>query len=570
MKEKKSVPIKRSHKIKKTYGIKQTRRKKLTPEQQQQVLEEVKLGKTRKEIARKFGVNTKLVTDIKNRDVIENILQKETLENISRKLNIPVDRVMEIKDSHIESLLINGEKSLKVAEYLHIDVVEVRMIREKRIEKELIGGSTLKEVAEKWQLSRRRVASIKERAILRHLAMKHPEDVANDFQVPVQSVLLIQYKAQSINEPFDVEMAVKIKLAQLISQKIGALSGLKKGKTINNVAEELGMNQRDVEAIRNLQIEKEYRSGKTTEDIHQKFHISEDRVRNIRNKRILRQKKEGKPVDFLAKNYNISDKQVWNILRPNKVLNLQASNVIKKRFITIYPVSKEIRQEVLDQLMLGKSVKDTAAQFQINMPTVFRIRNDAIFTWRGNKETTEVIAEKLKMKKEAVQQAIFRNDVAKYSIKRGTRECLTEEQEIKVKKLIRNLQTDKQISESLGVKYTLVRSVRARMYRRRSTKVKHKRIPKELKEKIVSDREKLNVVGLSVKYGVSQNSVRAILNRDQETKKRKKMAKQKKVQEKKLKRMKEIEKAAKKKAERKYIQQIISTSSSRIQPIKGR
>ncbi|OTP12223.1 hypothetical protein A5844_000455 [Enterococcus sp. 10A9_DIV0425] len=457
------------------------------------------------------------------------------------------------------------------------------MIREKRIEKELIGGSTLKEVAEKWQLSRRRVASIKERAILRHLAMKHPEDVANDFQVPVQSVLLIQYKAQSINEPFDVDMAVKvnepfdidmavkIKLAQLISQKIGALSGLKKGKTINNVAEELGMNQRDVEAIRNLQIEKEYRSGKTTEDIHQKFHISEDRVRNIRNKRILRQKKEGKSVGLLAENYKLSKAHVWNILRPNMSIHLQPGNVIKKRVITSPPVSEKIKKEVLDQLMLGIPVKDTAARFQLKVPTVFEIRNEAIYTWRSNKETTEVIAEKLKMKKVAVQQTIFRNDVAKYTgIKRKIHDCLTEEQAIRVRSLIHKFQTNKQISESLGVKVTLVRSMRERMYRRRRSKLKYNRITKEIKEKIASERGKLSVVGLSVKYGVSQNTVRAILNRDQETKKRKKMAKQKKVQEKKLKRMKEIEKAAKKKAERKYIQQIISTPSSRARPIKGK
>lgn len=103
-----TVKEKKSEEKKQSLEVKRLPRKKLTPEQRQKILEEVKLGKTRNEIARKLGVNIKMVSRVKRLKVIEYICKKKTLENISRKLNMSVNRVMEIKDSYIESLLING------------------------------------------------------------------------------------------------------------------------------------------------------------------------------------------------------------------------------------------------------------------------------------------------------------------------------------------------------------------------------------------------------------------------------------------------------------------------------
>ena len=137
--------------------------------------------------------------------------------------------------------------------------------------------------------------------------------------------------------------------------------------------------------------------------------------------------------------------------------------------------------------------------------------------------------------------------------------------------MIRKCQTDKQISNSLSVKYTLVRSMQERIYRRRRPRVKHEKITKKTKEKIASERGKLNVERLSEKYGVNQNSVRTILSRDQEYKMKKRITEERRELEKKLKSIKEIEKIAKEKAKIENIKQIINkTSSSRIQPIKGR
>ncbi|MGM9904510.1 MAG: hypothetical protein ACI32O_11425 [Enterococcus sp.] len=546
-------------------------------ERRKKILEEVKEGKQTDEIIKKNKVGKDLVYRLKRNQVMKHIQKGAGLKEITQELNMSLERVREIRDSHIELELIRGTAIDKLAEDLLVDKQEIEVFRNKMIEKELFNYSPVEVVATKWHLSNKEVFAILENAIRQHAMTKRLEEVAHDFQLSVHKVLLMLYHIPSRDKIFKFYGAIDRRALQLKKERMDVLTRLKKGGSTKDIAKELKMSEGIVKAIRNLQIEKEYRKKHTTETISKKFHMSKDRVREIRNMRILRQRDEGKSIEILAQNYNRSKSLLRQLIQFNIAGMLPTVNselIPKKKVVKkfdVFDVSDEVKQKIITQLKSGESVKDIAVRFGIKMPVVFSIRNKIIFKMLSENVTAENIAKKLKMSRHAVHLTIARHNIAEFpKIKRQPYDFLSVEQAKSVRKLIKEGQGNAQISKSLGVKPTLVRSMRKRMNSKKKPTQKYKRVSEETKKKILSDLEKLSVTEVSFKYKVSRATIRALEKRYLESKMKESLAEQHKEQNNRLKNIEKSKQVAINRAKFENIKKAIHTPSSRARPIKGK
>lgn len=532
----------------------------LKEKRDQAIYRELISGQLEKDIMDKYQISRERLYSTKKKLAIQEIIGQKSQKTIAYRLKLTVSQVRKYRNDYIYTALAkNGEIAALAAEF-QMSEKQILQIRNKRIATELIKGSSVTEVAKDSQLSVNKIRSIRNEQIIERLKEQHPEEIARDFNLSMEQVFLIKQRSlESNNKTKELSPANKNLLDQLEERKAKVLSLLEESKTTKVVAQELKISQRAVIDIRNREIEKSFEAGQTGQEISQRFHIGIEELYRLRDVRLLIQSDQGKTSSLLSKRFNVSLSRVGSILCRNNASNkLDHTTASSRKTFDISIVSDETRREILKRIKETKITKALGKELGVIVPLIYKVRNHEILTKLNRGESTQAIADEFKMDVKNIREVIFRANLAEFpNIKRRTLDYLTPEQVKTVINCLNRKMTIKEISEVLGIKDSLVRSVNTKMKSQKGTiKMKH-RVTKEQKKQIMQDLNYMNPFVNSSKSGVSESTIRVLTTRFEEIKGKEIQEKRKTAKMKDLQKVDALMAKVKKEAKIRNIQQII-------------
>ncbi|PQF24297.1 helix-turn-helix domain-containing protein [Enterococcus mundtii] len=532
----------------------------LKEKRDQAIYRDLVSGQLEKDIMNKYQISRERLYTTKKKLAIQEVIRQQRQKIIAYRLKLTVPQVRRYRDDYIYTTLSrNGEIAALAAE-LQMSEKQILQIRNKRIAIELIKGSSLKEVAKDSQLTVNKVRSIRNEQIIERLKEQHPEEISRDFNLSMEQIFLIKQRSlESNSKTKESSVAIKNLLDQLEERKAKVLRLLEEGKPTKTVARELTISQRTVIDIRNREIEKSFEAGHTGQEISQRFHIEIEELYRLRDVRLLIQSDQGKTSSLLSKRFNVSLSRVGSIVcRNNSSSKLDHTTASSRKTFDISIVSDETRREILKRIKETKITKALGKELGVIVPLIYKVRNHEILTKLNRGESTQAIADEFKMDVKNIREVIFRANLAEFpNIKRRTLDYLTPEQVKTVINCINRKMTIKEISEVLGIKDSLVRSVNTKMKSQKGTiKMKH-RVTKEQKKQIMQDLNYMNPFVNSSKSGVSESTIRVLTTRFEEIKGKEIQERQKTAKMKDLQKVDALMAKVKKEAKIRNIQQII-------------
>ncbi|MDA9462592.1 hypothetical protein B835_2547 [Enterococcus mundtii 3F] len=532
----------------------------LKEKRDQAIYRDLVSGQLEKDIMNKYQISRERLYTTKKKLAIQEVIRQQRQKIIAYRLKLTVPQVRRYRDDYIYTTLSrNGEIAALAAE-LQMSEKQILQIRNKRIAIELIKGSSLKEVAKDSQLTVNKVRSIRNEQIIERLKEQHPEEISRDFNLSMEQIFLIKQRSlESNSKTKESSVAIKNLLDQLEERKAKVLRLLEEGKPTKTVARELTISQRTVIDIRNREIEKSFEAGHTGQEISQRFHIELEELYRLRDVRLLIQSDQGKTSSLLSKRFNVSLSRVGSIVcRNNSSSKLDHTTASSRKTFDISTVSDETRREILKRIKETKITKALGKELGVIVPLIYKVRNHEILTKLNRGESTQAIADEFKMDVKNIREVIFRANLAEFpNIKRRTLDYLTPEQVKTVVNCINRKMTIKEISEVLGIKVSLVRSVNTKMKSQKGTiKMKH-RVTKEQKKQIMQDLNYMNPFVNSSKSGVSESTIRVLTTRFEEIKGKEIQERRKTAKMKDLQKVDALMAKVKKEAKIRNIQQII-------------
>lgn len=532
----------------------------LKEKRDQAIYRDLVSGQLEKDIMNKYQISRERLYTTKKKLAIQEVIRQQRQKIIAYRLKLTVPQVRRYRDDYIYTTLSrNGEIAALAAE-LQMSEKQILQIRNKRIAIELIKGSSLKEVAKDSQLTVNKVRSIRNEQIIERLKEQHPEEISRDFNLSMEQIFLIKQRSlESNSKTKESSVAIKNLLDQLEERKAKVLRLLEEGKPTKTVARELTIGQRTVIDIRNREIEKSFEAGHTGQEISQRFHIEIEELYRLRDVRLLIQSDQGKISSLLSKRFNVSLSRVGSIVcRNNSSSKLDHTTASSRKTFDISIVSDEKRREILKRIKETKITKALGKELGVIVPLIYKVRNHEILTKLNRGESTQAIADEFKMDVKNIREVIFRANLAEFpNIKRRTLDYLTPEQVKTVINCINRKMTIKEISEVLGIKDSLVRSVNTKMKSQKGTiKMKH-RVTKEQKKQIMQDLNYMNPFVNSSKSGVSESTIRVLTTRFEEIKGKEIQERRKTAKMKDLQKVDALMAKVKKEAKIRNIQQII-------------
>lgn len=487
------------------------------------IYKELVSGVKAQDVMDKYQVSRERLYVIKKKLAIQEIKKQERLETIAYRLDLTVAQIRRYRNDYIYQVLSKEGRVAILAAELRMTDKQILEIRDNKIISEMLRGTTIQEIAKKSHVTHKTVVAIRDKHIIDLWKEKHPEEIASDFGLSLEQVFLIKEGGIESNRKTTAStIHIKNILQQLEQRKKEVLTLLEEGKPTKAVAQELKISQRSVIDIRNRAIEQAFEKKQTGATISQQFHMEIEDVYRLRDVRLLTQSEQGKSSNALSKKFNLSVSRIGSILsRNNSSSKLDPTKIRYHQIPKISEVSDDMRKRILNRIRETKITKALGNELNVLVPLIYRVRNHEILKKLNDGESTQAIADEFKMNTKTINEVVFRANLAEFpNIKRRTLAYLTPEQAKTVREYIHRQLTNKQISEALDIKESLIKCVRRKMEFQKEKFKMRRRITKEQKEQIMKEIKKIHPFAHSSKTGVSESTIRLLTSRFEEKKDR--------------------------------------------------